>query len=66
MEMSQGKSLYNYLKQIKMSFLFLQSPRTRGQNRSCLEGWYQWEKGGSEERVYVGGEYGANILYTGM
>jgi hypothetical protein len=44
MEMSQGNSLYSYLKQTNMSFFFLlQNCRTVGQNGSCLGGWYQWE-----------------------
>jgi hypothetical protein len=35
---SKGNFLYSYLKQIKMSFLFLvQNQRIGSQNRSCLE-----------------------------
>jgi hypothetical protein len=48
-EMSQGNSLYSYLKQTKMSFL--QNQRTGEQNRSCLGGWYQCKRGGYGERV---------------
>jgi hypothetical protein len=45
MEMSQGNSLCNYIKQIKVSIFFpLQNRRTEGQNRSCLRAWYQWEE----------------------
>jgi hypothetical protein len=41
-EMSQGNSLYSYLKQTKMSFFFpLQTQRTGEQNRSCQGGCYQ-------------------------
>jgi hypothetical protein len=56
MEISQGNSLciYLYLKQAKMSFVFvlylflLQNPRAGGQD--LREGWYQWEGGGGRER----------------
>jgi hypothetical protein len=30
-----------------------------------MSGWYQWEWGGSGERVWEG-EYGANTVYTSM
>jgi hypothetical protein len=43
MEMSQGNSLYSYLKQTKCHYFPLQDQRTGGQNRSCLLGWYQWK-----------------------
>jgi hypothetical protein len=36
MEISQGNSLYSYLKQTKMSFFFF--CKIGGQNRSCLGG----------------------------
>jgi hypothetical protein len=62
MEMSQGNTLYSYLKQTKMPF-FIQKQRTGKQNRSCLGGGYQWEGGGYKERGSEG-EYGANNLYT--
>jgi hypothetical protein len=29
-------------------FFLLQNQRTRGLNRSCREGWYQWRGGGGE------------------
>jgi hypothetical protein len=38
-EMSQGNSLYSYLKQKCHFFLYIQR-RTGGQNRSCLGTWY--------------------------
>jgi hypothetical protein len=44
MEISQRNSLYRYLKQIKVSFLFFfffYKTRTGRQNRFCLAGWYQ-------------------------
>jgi hypothetical protein len=52
--MSQGNSLCSYLKQAKMSFVFLlQNGRAGGQNRYCLGGgvWYKWEgeRGGKRE-----------------
>jgi hypothetical protein len=62
MEMSQGNSLYRYLKQTKMSFSFyLQNQRTGEQNRSCLGSWYQWEEEGGGERVKEDKYYG-NIM----
>jgi hypothetical protein len=39
--------------------------RTGGQNRSCLEGWYQKE-GGEHGRKVQEGEYGENTVYTCM
>jgi hypothetical protein len=37
----------------------------RGNVRICLEGGYQWEGGGHNERGSEG-EYDGNILYTCM
>jgi hypothetical protein len=51
-EMSQGNSLYSYIKQTKMSFFFLlQNQRAGGQNRSVwgfipVGGGRIWEEGG--------------------
>jgi hypothetical protein len=50
MEMSQGNSLYSYLKQAKIPFVSLQKWRG-GHNRSCLGVCYQWERGGYGDRV---------------
>jgi hypothetical protein len=40
MDMSQGKSRCNYLKQTKMSPFFFFYKNGEGQNRSCLGIWY--------------------------
>jgi hypothetical protein len=60
-----GNNLCSYLKQIKMPFFLLQNQRLGGRNRSCPEGWYQWEGEGGGERVKEG-EFGANTVYTYM
>jgi hypothetical protein len=66
MEMSQGNSLHNYLKQTKMSFFFhLQNQRTGGHNRSCLGGLVPVGGVRSREREWEG-EYSANTVYTCM
>jgi hypothetical protein len=49
MEMSQGNSLYIYLKQTKMSFFFFRKTEQEG-NQVLSGGWYQWEGGGYKER----------------
>jgi hypothetical protein len=49
--MLQGNSLFSYLKQTKMLFIHLQKQRRGKQNRSSLEGWYKWERGGHGERL---------------
>jgi hypothetical protein len=42
--MSQGNSLFSYLKQINVIFFLLQNQRTRKHNRSCLgEEAVPWE-----------------------
>jgi hypothetical protein len=56
--MSQGNSLYSYLKQTKMSFCFYKI----GEQQSYLRGWSQWEGGGCGERAWES-EYGANTVY---
>jgi hypothetical protein len=67
MEMSQGNSLYSYLKQKCHFFSFTKSENRMAENRSCLggEGWYQWELGGGGERMWED-EYSINTVYTCM
>jgi hypothetical protein len=52
-------SLCSYLKQTKnvIFFFLLQNQRTGVQNRSCLDGWYQWEREEVEK-----GYRGANMM----
>jgi hypothetical protein len=47
MEMSQGNSLYNYLKQTKLSFFKNKNREQEG--RTGPRGWCQGEGGGCEE-----------------
>jgi hypothetical protein len=51
MEMSQGNSLYNYLKQTKMSFF---KNREEEGKAGPMWGWTQWQEGGYKERVWEG------------
>jgi hypothetical protein len=66
-EMSQGNSLCSYLRQTKISPLFLLQNRIGRWNRSvCGErGWFQWEGEGDGQRVKED-EYGKNTVYTCM
>jgi hypothetical protein len=63
MEMSYGNFLYSYVKQTKMSFFYIKL-----ENKSAEQvvpgGWYQWV--GEDVGNGVGGEYGANAMYTYM
>jgi hypothetical protein len=65
MEISQGKSLWSYLKQAKMSFFFLFFIYRFGEQESrtgSAGGGHPWEGEGGREM----GEYGANNVYTCM
>jgi hypothetical protein len=46
----------------KCGFFFIYKIKGE-QNRSCLVGWYQWERKGGGEKVWEY-EYGANTVYT--
>jgi hypothetical protein len=64
--MSQGNSLYSYLKQTKMSFFLLQNWRTGGWNSPVGQGGLVPVGGGGYgERVWEG-EYAINTVYTCM
>jgi hypothetical protein len=43
MEMPQGNSLFNYLKQAKMSFVFSDKIEREGGTGPAWGVWYQWE-----------------------
>jgi hypothetical protein len=61
MEISQWNTLYNYVKETKMSFF----SKTENRDRSCLRGWYKnW--GEDIRKGLLEGEYGANIVYIFM
>jgi hypothetical protein len=66
MKMSQGNSLYSYLKQTKMSIFLLQNCRTGVWNSPCLVGGGEVGTTGRGRRLGKGveGEYGANTVYT--
>jgi hypothetical protein len=51
MEMSQGNSLYSYLKQAKMPFFFFTKTENEKVKQVLYEGWHQWEGGVYKETV---------------
>jgi hypothetical protein len=65
-EVPQGNSFYNYLKQAKTSFLFSLFYKIREQEGRMGPGWEglipMGEVGGGEK--VEEGEYGANTVYT--
>jgi hypothetical protein len=61
MEMSQGNSLYSYLKQAKMPFFFFTKTENEKVKQVLSWYWYQWEGEEHKERVKEG-EYGENIM----
>jgi hypothetical protein len=66
MEVSQGSSLYSYLKQTKMLFYFSFTKSQEGITGSvCGASWYQKEGRCCGENVWEG-EYGTNTVYTCM
>jgi hypothetical protein len=50
-EMSQGNSLYSYLKQTKMSFFKIEIGEQEGRTGPVRGDLYLWEGGGVGERV---------------
>jgi hypothetical protein len=51
MEIAQGNSVYNYLKQTKISFLFFSKADSRKVKQALSRVWHHWEGRGYKERV---------------